>query len=337
MEFKIEEVKTKYSKFSIDLKYYKYKWISPPRTPLGPNWDFKPVCMSETHSQYINLIRDFEIRPDDVFVLGFPKSGTSWLQEMIWLISNDFNYAKASKTSQLFRFPLLELASLLPSDQALSVLMNEVNLLPSPRFIKSHLPVSMLPEQLWSVKPKLIHIQRNSKDAAVSLYHHYKNMQGYLGTKDEFFNLYLEGNVFYGPVVNHINEFEHLRSESNILFLTYEEMKRDLKTVIRKTAKFLNKNVTTQQIDELYEYLQPESMRKNNACNQEDLVFLSSSVFQSDYDPNFNFIRKAKAESFKEEMSDQFVTMFEQHIEKKIGKLSLSDTILTEPTPSKGR
>lgn len=328
MDFQLEEIKSKYSKMCLDLKFYKFKWLSPPKTPLGPDWDFEGVCMPETHKQYAKLVRSFDIRPDDVFVLGFPKSGTSWLQEMVWLLCNDLNYEKARKTSQMFRFPLLELASLVPIDQSISVLLNQMDKFPSPRFFKSHLPVSMLPEKMWNVKPKIIHITRDAKDAAVSLYHHYKNLHGYLGSKEEFFNLYLEGNVYFGPLVNHINEFKQLQNESNIHFITYSDMKRDLKSVIKSTADFLQKPITTDEIHELYQYLQPESMRKNDSCNQEDLMFLSSSVWSAEFDPSYKFIRKAKSETFREEMSQEFIEKFEDTIEKQIQKLSINEHII---------
>lgn len=328
MEYEIEEIKTNYSKLSIDLKFYKFKWLLPPKTPLGPDWDFQGVCMPETHQKYCKLVRSFEIRADDIFVLGFPKSGTSWLQEMIWLLSNDLNYTKAKKMSQMFRFPLLELASFVPMDQELAVLFNQMGTFPSPRYFKSHLPVSMLPEQMWTVKPKIIYIQRDPKDTAVSLYHHYKNLHGYRGSKDDFFNLFLEGNVYFGPLENHLNEIQQLRCEPNIHFIRYEDMKKDLKGIIKSTAEFLGKKVTTEQINELYLYLQPDTMRSNNSCNQEDLMYLSSSVYQAEHDPSFNFIRKAKSETYREEMSQDFIKKFEEGIEKKIERLSLKEEII---------
>lgn len=328
MEFEVEEIKSKYSKMYIDLKFYKFKWLSPPKTPLGPDWDFQGVCMPETHKKYAQLIRSYDIRSEDIFVLGFPKSGTSWLQEMIWLLCNNLDYTKAKKISQMYRFPLLELASLVPIEQPLAVMLSQMGTFPSPRFFKSHLPVSMLPEQMWTAKPKIIYIKRDPKDAAVSLYHHYKNLHGYLGSKEEFFNLYLEGNVYYGPLVNHMNEMQQLHNEPNVHFIRYEDMKRNLRGVIKTTAEFLEKPITTEEINELYQYLQPETMRSNNSCNQEDLMYLSSSVYQAEFDPNFSFIRKAKADTYREEMSQDFIDKFEEGIEKKVAQLSLKEEII---------
>ena len=46
-----------------------------------------------------------------------------------------------------------------------------------PRMIKSHLPLSFLPDNLLETF-KVIYVARNMKDAAVSLYYHLKNILG---------------------------------------------------------------------------------------------------------------------------------------------------------------
>lgn len=286
MELISDEINTEYNKQSINWKISKLKWKNPPVTPLGTDHIYKGVCLPAQYKAFAHKIRTFAIRPDDVFVLGYPKSGTTWTQEMVWLINNNCDFKKALKVSQMFRFPLLEVLAILPSQQNSVALFDELSHLPSPRHLKSHLPISMLPEELWTVKPKIVHITRNPKDAAISLYHHYVHLHGYLGTKEEFLNLYLEGNVFYGPFTNTINEFMTLKNEPYIHFITYEEMRHDLRAVIRSTATFLDKDISDAQVELLFNHLQVESMRNNPSCNQDDLVFLSSSLFNSP-EPNF--------------------------------------------------
>jgi hypothetical protein len=43
----------------------------------------------------IERIRNFEVHEDDVFLCGFPRSGTTFTQEMIWLILHDFDFEQA--------------------------------------------------------------------------------------------------------------------------------------------------------------------------------------------------------------------------------------------------
>ena len=65
------------------------------------------------------------------------------------------------------------------------------------------------------------------------------------------------------------------RHEENILFITYEEMKRDLPAVIRKVSGFLNKNLTEDAVSKLTEHLAFNNMKKNQAVNNEDIVAFS--------------------------------------------------------------
>jgi hypothetical protein len=52
--------------------------------------------------------------------------------------------------------------------------VREVEMLQSPRCIKSHLPLQLLPEQLWTVRPKVnakllkLHILPNSETAQIN-------------------------------------------------------------------------------------------------------------------------------------------------------------------------
>lgn len=94
--------------------------------------------------------------------------------------------------------------------------VNFVEHMKSPRYIKCHLPAGLLPKQLWTKKPKIVYTARGVKDTAISLFHHYVNMQGYQGSKDEFLEAFLDDNVFYGPYHCHVRDFWHMRQEPNI-------------------------------------------------------------------------------------------------------------------------
>ena len=64
--------------------------------------------MPEKYSEFAETIYNFEARPDDVFICTLPRSGTTWTQEMIWLICNDLDYEKAKSIPLIQRFPYLE-------------------------------------------------------------------------------------------------------------------------------------------------------------------------------------------------------------------------------------
>lgn len=45
-------------------------------------------------------VRNLKIRDNDVFLCSFPRTGSTWLQEILWLLGNDLNFEKAKGTMQ---------------------------------------------------------------------------------------------------------------------------------------------------------------------------------------------------------------------------------------------
>ena len=71
--------------------------------------------------------------------------------------------------------------------------------LKSPRVIKSHLPLDMLPPKLLDTC-KVIFVCRNPKDCCVSYYHHHLNIPkyGFRGSFGDFAISFLDGSLEYG-------------------------------------------------------------------------------------------------------------------------------------------
>lgn len=232
-----------------------------PITVLGSDWKFTPCFLPEKYTKYKDEIENFNVRPDDVFSLTFPKSGSNWSQEMIWLLNNNLCYTTAEKIATNKRFLQLELDICF---KELSFgMIDQINKLPSPRHIKSHLPVGLLPSQIWTVKPKIIYVARGPKDNAISYFHHYKNFHRYSASKDDFLEAMLDDQIIFSPQHSHIKDFWFMRHEKNVLFLTFEEMKSDMFSVLKRTASFLGKNYTDDQLRELERFLAFDSMKAN--------------------------------------------------------------------------
>ena len=87
-------------------------------------------------------------------------SGTTWVQEIVYLLKNNLNFEKAKEKVLEDRFPYLEYPY--PG-------IHSVEKMPSPRLIKTHLPLDFLPDDVLS--GKVIYITRNPKDTLVSYYH----------------------------------------------------------------------------------------------------------------------------------------------------------------------
>ncbi|KAK9496436.1 hypothetical protein O3M35_013276 [Rhynocoris fuscipes] len=277
------------------------------------------VLLPPKYKEIGDRIYNMEVRPDDVWVVSYPRTGSTWCQEMVWCICNDLNFEEAKSAIGQARNPLLELTSLVEGDwtQFLGHSVEQVENTPPPRFIKTHLPVSLLPKQIHTVKPKIVYITRNPKDMCVSYYHYCKLMHEYNGTLEEFCEIFLEGRAPIGPFWSHVFGFWNMKDEPNVLFLKYEDMKKDHKAIIRKAGKFLGKELTDEQIDMLHDHLSFNNMRSNPTLNLEGVLKLKNG-------PNFKqegdqtFIRKGKVGDWKNYMTTEISEKFDHWIEENL-------------------
>ena len=93
------------------------------------------------------------------------------------------------------------------------------------------------------------------------------------GSFDIFFNAFIEDVCgYYTPFLPHVLEYWKRKDEPNILFITYEEMKQDLPSIIKKTAAFLQKPISDQDVINLADHLSFKNMKKNKAVNKEDFL-----------------------------------------------------------------
>lgn len=170
---------------------------------------------------------DYKPIPEDVFIVTYPKCGTTWVQHIVYLIFNKGMKPK-SGLDFLKNSPFIEM---LGADSARTM--------KRPGAIKAHLPFSMMP---YSKDAKYIYISRNPKDCVTSFYHHTKGFSGYEftnGTFEVFFDLFCNGETDFGDYFEHVLSWYEHRNDPNVLFLHYEQIKKDPRTEVLKIAKFL--------------------------------------------------------------------------------------------------
>lgn len=51
---------------------------------------------------------NFEVRDDDIWVVTFARSGTTWTQELVWMIANNLDYDGAQRQLLTTRSPFFE-------------------------------------------------------------------------------------------------------------------------------------------------------------------------------------------------------------------------------------
>ncbi|CAK1552653.1 unnamed protein product [Leptosia nina] len=286
----------------------KYVWV-------GPELYFYP----DTYRTFGPKFYEFAIRPTDIFLVAHPRTGTTWVSEMIWLLNNNLNYAKAKNLDIDSRFPLLDLCLVLTPEsekERLNRIPNEMdkqflrNLVeptvnkiinaPSPRLIKTHLPFSLLPPTLLDTT-KVVYLIRDPRDVIVSMYHIGKLRF----LKDDvdfatFWSLFRRGLVTWSPIFSHLKEAWRMRVNSNMLFLKFEELSANLPGSLRRLANFFGKSYSDDQIQSLSKHLGFDEFKKNSAVNQSQ-GFHKLGIVNEDY----AFIRKGKVGDWRTYFTDE--------------------------------
>ena len=272
---------------------------------------------------YLDTIRKFEVRDDDIWICTFPKCGTTWTQEMVWCLMNNLDYETSKSVDLDQRMVFLEAKAISKADVCRDTFKLAAEQ-PSPRIIKTHLPFMMLPDQIRTGEktPKIIHVFRNSRDTCVSLYYHWRLLEGFTGDFDLWSRLFLDGlSGYYSPFWKHMESYYQSKYD-NIIFLKYEEMKKDLRSSINSVSAFLGcKSYTEDEKNRLEEHLSVKNFKNSASLNKSNLVQISKDIGSPIADGENNFVRKGIVGDwvnyFTDEMAAKFVEkddLLKQHL-----------------------
>ena len=278
--------------------------------------------LPKAYEKFKDRYKNWEVRSEDVYVFGFLKSGTTWVQELVWCLQNNCDIDKAKSISSLERTPFLELPVIVDFlDEARSLFEGfheMVATMDSPRVLKSHLPFCHFPDDLLD-KSRVVMCLRNPKDTVVSFFHFEKlfNAYDYNGDFATFFDLFMDGLLLYTSYFEHIQQLWEQRTHPNVCILFYEELKADLAGVIRKVGKFLGKEITEEQVGILVDHLSFKKMKQNKSVNLEGLQ--DGKILKKEG----NFIRKGEVGDWKNYFTDEMSKRMDEAIEKYLKPIGL--------------
>ncbi|PVD31441.1 hypothetical protein C0Q70_06853 [Pomacea canaliculata] len=238
----------------------------------------------------------FKARNDDVLLITYPKSGTHWLWEVVSMLTRGSTTLLSDTMTHIDYFPL-----------------EVIDILPSPRVLATHMPVTQVPRDFFTRRCKMILCVRNPWDVALSFFHFVRNLQTfeYSGEWDGFFDLFLQGNVPYSSWFEHSREWlDLLSSNTNILLVLFEDMHKDLKQELARIARFLDVPMT----NDLAEAIQRETTFTNMAKNKFDYTIAYSKTGVS---PIF---RKGKVGDSKNWFTDSQASLVEMAYHRELGE-----------------
>ncbi|XP_063535705.1 sulfotransferase 1C4-like [Cydia strobilella] len=249
-------------------------------------------------------------------------TGTTWTQELVWLLKNNLDYDKASKSMLPERYIFTGVRQLTNTElQAILTerrpsVMEALENAPSPRFIKNHFPLSLLPRNLLDIA-KVVYVARDPRDVAVSYYKYMKLFKNDVGNFKLFWRLFIKDLLHWSPFFTHLKEAWALRHHPHMLFIFYEDLSKDLPSCIKRMATFLGEKVTDEQIVKLCQHLSIDNFRKNPSVN---LEWLTRRVGDPDAE---SFIRKGKCGGWQEHFDEEMTAQAQQWMRENLSDCGL--------------
>jgi len=227
------------------------------------------------------------IRPSDVFLVAYPKSGTTWLGFMV------ANFLKRNPNEEVN----LAAEGYIPdinSKYGKHVPLRKYDSIPSPRFFRVHASYD-------ASLPKVVYVLRDPRDALVSYWHFKKlvdrngppTIKELVRTDDDWvcsWDQHVAGWLF---------EHQH----PQLLVVRYEDMHRNAAAALKAVLDFAGLPCRPADIESAVEASRFENMRK-----AEEKFGLGTPVA----DPTERFVRRGKIGSWKEELTGDDLRALEE-------------------------
>ncbi|MGE0385973.1 MAG: sulfotransferase domain-containing protein [Gammaproteobacteria bacterium] len=209
-------------------------------------WDGTSFPMSNS-AALMRAIDAFACDPRDVTIVGFPKSGTNWVQAMVQKLYDDWGTLRVSEV-----VPHIDIGSFA------GVSGHEYcAAAPHPRLMKSHSHFRHMPSAFREQRVgRVICVTRNPKDVCDSYYNQLDTLrahQEFTLDWDQWVEHFIAGRVCYGPWLDHAGRWLELGTGDHVLHLRYEDMKRDVRVTLDRIVDFVGRPVGPGRVDAVIE------------------------------------------------------------------------------------
>jgi hypothetical protein len=178
---------------------------------------------------------DYAPRPEDVFVVTQMRSGTTWMQHLVYLVvTRGRGDLAASGTALNAVSPWLESLRTIGVDEA-PLLGSER----PTRIVKTHLPLALCP---FDRQAKYIYVARHPLACFASCVDFVRsNLQGFAPDWEECARWFQSDELmWWGDWVTHVGPWQNRAAcEVNVLLVRYEDLVDDLAAQAQRLAAFL--------------------------------------------------------------------------------------------------
>uniref|UniRef100_A0A8C1JD49 Sulfotransferase n=1 Tax=Cyprinus carpio TaxID=7962 RepID=A0A8C1JD49_CYPCA len=264
--------------------------MSSKKLPCRPEmFDFEGISMTHFFTENWEKVRNFQSRPDDILIATYPKAGTTWVSYILDLLyfGNEDPECQTSKPIYM-RIPFLE--SCFQEFSTVAGTEMADSLTTTPRLIKTHLPVQLVPKSFWDQNSRIVYVARNAKDNAVSYFHFDRmNMvQPEPGDWNHFLEKFMKGKNVFGPWYDHVSGWwEKKQTYSNLLYLFYEDLVEDTGREVERLCSFLGLSISIEEREKITKGVQFDTMKQNKMINHVTIPFMDFKISP--------FMRKAQS------------------------------------------
>ncbi|XP_027102312.1 flavonol sulfotransferase-like [Coffea arabica] len=296
----------------------------PKREGIDPSLDFYeyqgfwfPLVYLEAT---ITLQEHFKANPEDIFLCSFVKTGTTWLKALAFSILTRDRFMQSPNpllnTVPHECFPHMEVD--LGDDPSYRT--------PQLPLLATHIPYTSLPKSILESGCKIIYICREPKDTFTSYWHMLQTLK-HLSTGpdarepapslEEELELFCQGKSAFGPYWDHVLGFWRASIErpETMLFLKYEELKKDELFYVKKLAEFMGKPFSQ---EEEIEGVPEKIIGMCSFRNLSNLEVNKSGFYQKGRVYNNSFFRKGDVGDWKNLLTEDMKVMIDYTTEQKL-------------------
>lgn len=231
------------------------------------------------------------IRPSDVFIVSYPKSGTNWVG---FFIASIISKTKPTTASPLTLSNYRQYVPDINAEYFARRPLHQYQGVEDPRFFTVHAPYN-------SELKRVIYLVRDPRDVMVSYYfHHRRTVAGFNMPINEFV---INNHMWPCDWGSHVAGWLSNGNTRNAYLIRYEDLHRDGYYWFEKIAAFCGCDVSEEEVRGAMEDASFTNMR---------LVEERWGVHGSDGDKSIRFMRQGRDGGWREELSEDVVEIVER-------------------------